>query len=210
MNDKDDQQWLDALAGKPDTSAATETNAQATALRAAMLARRAALEHETANADPAEFARLQARLRRESLLTTTSTSTKQVNTTWLSALLGKWLPDGGSASTLPIWSLAANVVLAVAVLVQLGLPSTSPDDATDVLRSGTATVLLVGNPDARLAELTAGLDLAKAHYVVLRKATGELQLIVQANDATVEYLQTQRVEPRVIEGLVVIGLRSAK
>jgi hypothetical protein len=209
MTDKDDQQWLNALAGKPDADSEAVTTAQAHALRSAMLARRSALEHDTANADPAEFARLQARLKREGVLTTNSTSATQATTPWLSALLGKWLPGSG-ASTLPLWSLAANVVLAVAVLVQLGLPGTSPDNATDVLRSGTATVLLVANPEARLAELTAGLDLVKAHYVVLRKATGELQLIVQADAGARDYLQTQRVEPRVSEGIAVIALRNAR
>jgi hypothetical protein len=210
MTDKDDQQWLDALAGKPDASADSVTNAQAQALRTAMVARRAAIEHATANADPAEFERLRARLQREGLLTDSNATTKTQHTPthWLGKLLGKWLPSaGGGSSAIPVWSLAANVVLGVAVVVQMGVFSTTPDTEADVLRGGPATVLLVPNPEARLAELSAGLDQAKAHYVVLRKPLGELQLLVQADVAALDYLQSQRIEPKVTEGVAVVALR---
>lgn len=210
MTDKDDQQWLDALAGKPDASADPMTNAQAQALRTAMLARRAAIEHATANANPAEFERLRARLQREGLLTDTkaTTNTQQAPAHWLGKLLGKWLPFAGSGSfAIPLLSLAANVVLGVAVVVQMGLFGTTPNTDADVLRGGPATVLLVANPEVRLSELSAGLDQAKAHYVVLRKATGELQLLVQADVAALDYLQSQRIEPKVTEGVAVVTLR---
>jgi hypothetical protein len=68
-------------------------------------------------------------------------------------------------------------------------------------------MLLVPNPEARLAELTAGLDQANARFVVLRKASGELQLLVQADGAALDYLLSQRIEPQVREGVAVIGLR---
>jgi hypothetical protein len=211
MTDKDDQQWLDALAGKPDASADSVTNAQAQALRTAMVARRAAIENATANADPAEFERLRARLQREGLLTDTKATTQQAPAHWLGKLLGKWLPSaGGGSFAIPLLSLAANVVLGVAVVVQMGVFSTTPNTEADVLRGGPATVLLVPNPDARLAELTTGLDQAKAHYVVLRKPLGELQLLVQADVAALEYLQSQLIEPKVSEGVAVVVLRKGR
>lgn len=208
MTDKDDQQWLDALAGRPDASADPITNAQAQALRTAMVARRAAIEHATQNADPAEFERLQARLRREGLLTKADADRNTAPGNWLSALLDKWMPAaGGGSSAIQRWSLVANVVLGVAVVVQLGMLGTAVNNEADVYRGGTATVMLVPNPTARLAELTTGLDQAKAHYVVLRKPSGELQLLVQADDAALDYLGTQRIEPQVNEGVAVIALR---
>lgn len=208
MTDKDDQQWLDALAGRPDASADPVTNAQAQALRTAMMARRAAIEHATQNADPAEFERLQARLQREGLLTKGDPETNIAPGNWLSALLDKLMPAGGrGSSAIPRWSLVANVVLGVAVVAQLGLFGTDVNNDADVMRGGTATVLLVPNPAARLAELTAGLDQAKAHYVVLRKPSGELQLLVQADDAALDYLLSQRIEPQLNEGVAVITLR---
>lgn len=214
MTDRDDQQWLDALAGKPDANADAVTNAQAQALRTAMVARRAALEQATANAAPEEFERLRARLQREGLLTDAkagaTTSTQPSPTNWLGKLLGKWLPTaGGGSFAIPVLSLAANVVLGVAVVVQMGLFSTAPDTDAEVLRGGPAKPLLVANPEARLAELTAGLDQAKGHYVVLRKPSGELQLLVQADVAALDYLQSQRIEPKVSEGVAVIVVRKA-
>jgi len=208
MTDKDDQQWLDALAGRPDASADSATNAQAQALRTAMMARRAAIEQATQNADPAEFERLQARLQREGLLTKAGANTDTPSVNWLNALLNKWMPAaGGGGAALPRWSLVANVVLGVAVVVQLGMLFSTTDTETDVLRGGPATVLLVANPTARLAELSTGLDQAKAHYVVQRKPSGELHLLVQADAAALDYLLSQRIEPMVSEGVAVIALR---
>ena len=208
MIDKDDQQWLDALAGRPDASADSATNAQAQALRTAMMARRAAIEQATQNADPAEFERLQARLQREGLLTKAGANTDTPSVNWLNALLNKWMPAaGGGGAALPRWSLVANVVLGVAVVVQLGMLFSTTDTETDVLRGGPATVLLVANPTARLAELSTGLDQAKAHYVVQRKPSGELHLLVQADAAALDYLLSQRIEPMVSEGVAVIALR---
>ena len=208
MTEKDDQQWLDALAGKPHAGANSAASAQATALRNAMLTRRAALEQATANIEPAEFERLQSRLQREGLLPKAGAHTKQASTNWLGALLGKWLPAAGSGSSaIPLWSLAANVVLGVVVVVQMGLFGSAPNTDADVLRSGQTTVQLHPNPEARLAELVAGLDQAKAHYVVLRKPSGEVHLLVQAEDAAFDYLLSQRLEPKVNEGVAVIVLR---
>jgi hypothetical protein len=208
MTDKDDQQWLDALAGRPDAGADSVTNAQAQALRTAMMARRAAIDQATLDADPAEFERLQARLQREGLLTKLDANRDKSPGNWLSSLLNKWIPDtGGGSSAIPRWSLVANLVLAVALVVQLGMLGTAANKEADVLRGGTATVLLVPDPTARLAELTIGLDQAKAHYVVLRKPSGELHLLVQADEAALDYLLSQRIEPQVIEGVVVIALR---
>jgi hypothetical protein len=206
MTDKDDQQWLDALAGRQDASADPITNAQAQAIRTAMIVRRAELELSQENTDSPEFYRLQERLQREGFLSAAEANKRPVN--WLVTLLGKLRPHGtGGSSAIPFWSLAANVVLGVVVVVQLGLWVTTANPDADVLRGGTSTVLLVPDPEARLAELTAGLDHAKARFVVLRKASGDIQLLVQADDAALEYLLSQRIEPQVRESVAVIGLR---
>jgi hypothetical protein len=208
MTDKDDQQWLDALAGRSDASADPVTNAQAQALRTAMLARRAAIEQATQNTVPAEFERLKARLLSEGLLTKTDTKSSTVTGNWLSTLLDKWISvSGKGSSAIPRWSLVANVVLGITVVAQLALLGTAANKAADVLRGGASTVLLVPDPMIRLTELTAGLDHVKARYVVLSKPSGELQLLVQADDAALDYLLSQRIEPQVNEGVAVITLR---
>lgn len=63
---KDDQDWLDALAGKPDPGADADTNRRAAALRGAMLDSR---EKEIASGSPDDgLDRLLFRLRREGLM----------------------------------------------------------------------------------------------------------------------------------------------
>jgi len=205
MTDNDDEKWLNALAGKPDPQADPLTNAQAAAVRAAMIARRNALEEATASADPAAFEKLQTRLRREGLLHDANDAAPKGVGAWLA----KWLPFGNSgASPLPLWSLAANMVLAVVVVVQSGLLETgSADSDATVLRGGEATVLLVANPEARLSELSAGLSAAKVKFVVRRKPAGVVHLIVQEESAAFEYLDSQRIEPKWVDGVAVIELR---
>jgi len=205
MTNNDDEKWLNALAGKPDVHADPLANAQAAAVRAAMIARRTALEQATANADPTEFEKLQSRLRREGLLRDANDAAPKGVGAWLA----KWLPFGNSgASPMPRWSLAANMVLAVVVVVQSGLLDRgSADNDANVLRGGEATVLLVPNPEARLSELSAGLSAAKVKFVVRRKPSGVLHVIVQEDQAAFDYLDAQRIEPKWAEGIAVIELR---
>lgn len=203
MNYLDDEQWLAALAGKPDPAAPAATNAQAHAVRKAMLARRAEIEAATEQLDPAELQRLQDRLEKEGLLSSPQQSQRKLPG-WLSKLLP--MKDGHVAA-IPVWSLAANVVLAVVVVVQMGRwGAVQPE--TDVLRGSQGTVLRVANPQARLAELAAGLDAAKARYVVQRTPEGELVLYVQADDAALDYLIAQRIEPQAKDGLIIIRLKA--
>jgi hypothetical protein len=206
MNDKDDQQWLDALAGRANANADPATTAQAQALRTAMLARRYAIEQATQHADPAEFEALRARLQREGLLNATVSNAKQPS--WLGALWQKVSPSLTGSVAVPLWSVAATVVLGIGVVVQIGLLGNGGMDEANVMRGGSATVLVVANPAARLVELSTGLTQANAHYVVLKKGNGEIQLIVQADDAAMVYLQSQRLTPTVREGVVVVVLRS--
>lgn len=203
MNNKDDEKWLEALAGKPDISADSAINAQAQALRRAMLDRREGLELAYEKFDSGEFQRLQTRLQREGLLNQARTNQK-----WLPDWLQKHLPSkNGQVAALPIWSLGVNAVLAVVVVVQLGVSGNAPSQQ-DVLRGDQGTVLRVVDPQARLSELMFGLDAAKARYVIQRTTEGELILLVQADDAALDYLITQRMVPQVKDGLIVIRIKS--
>jgi hypothetical protein len=203
MNKKDDEYWLEALAGNPDISADSAINAEAQALRRAMLKRRDALELAYENLDSGEFQRLQTRLQREGLLTKDRTNQK-----WLPDWLYKHLPSkNGQVAALPIWSLGVNAVLAVVVVVQLGVSGNAPSQQ-DVLRGDQGTVLRVIDPQAKLSELMLGLDAAKARYVIQRTPEGELKLLVQVDDAALDYLIEQRMVPQVKDGLIVIRIKS--
>ena len=203
MNEKDDDQWLAALAGKPDISADSAINAQAQALRRAMLKRREGLELAYEKFDSGEFQRLQSRLQREGLQTKARTNQK-----WLPDWLHKYLPSkDGQVAAFPIWSLGVNAVLVVVVVVQLGVSDNAPSQK-DVLRGDQGTVLRVVDPQARLSELMLGLDAAKARYVIQRTPEGELILLVQADDASLDYLIDQRIGAQAKDGLIVIRLKN--
>ena len=206
MQDKDDQQWLEALAGQPDAAADPATTTQAQALRAAMVARRAAIEHTAQHADPAEFGRLQARLQGEGLLH--DSAAKQQPGGWLQAMRDVWRPIVGGSVTLPRWGVAFTVVLGVALALQVALPGRQED--ADVLRGGTATVLVVADPEARLAELTLGLNQVKAMYAIDRLDNGVIQIRLKADAQALTFLQSQRISPTIQNGLAVIALRTVK
>lgn len=66
--DKENQQWLDAIAGKPDASADPTLNQQATVLRQALIKRNQEIITAIPEADPAGYERLLAELQRQGLL----------------------------------------------------------------------------------------------------------------------------------------------
>lgn len=206
MQDKDDQQWLDALAGHPDAAADPTTSAQARTLRTAMVARRNAIEHATKHADPAEFARLEARLQSEGLLH--DTPAKQHAGGWLQAVRAVWLPIVGGSVAVPRWGVAATVILGVTLALQVALPGHKED--ADVLRGSTATVLVVADPEARLAELTQGLNQVKAIYAIDRLDNGTIQIRVKADAQVLIFLQSQRISPIIQNGFGVLALRTVK
>jgi hypothetical protein len=92
-----DAPWLVALAGRPDPQADPVVNAQALALRAALLRREARLDARVPPADETLLQQLQFRLRRE-------------------GLTGRH-PAVAVAARWPVWGLAATVVLGVALYV---------------------------------------------------------------------------------------------
>ena len=171
-----------------------------------MVARRTAIEHATQYADPAEFARLQDRLQREGLLR--DSPAKQHAGGWLQAARDVWLTIVGGSVAVPRWGVAATVVLGVALALQVALPGGQED--ADVLRGGTATVLVVADPEARLAELTLGLNQVKAMYAIDRLDNGVIQIRVKADAQVLTFLQSQRISPTIQNGLAVIALRTVK
>lgn len=182
--DPADSHWLAALAGQPDPLADAAANRQALALRQALQARSARLAQDTPRADAALFEQLQFRLRREGLLGS-SVGSRQ------------W----------PVWGLAASVLVGLVWLTQVDGLFKRDDDGNATLRGGgQATVLLVADPEARLAELLAGLRAAGAQPQVDRQAAGRIRLQVMASPAVLDYLGTQRIAPALVEGQVLLTL----
>lgn len=207
MNKQDDEQWLAALAGRPDPSADPATNAQANAMRSAMLARREQLERDAQRVDSGEFLSLQSRLKREGLLhqdPMEEQDSKIKNLlTWLTNLLSIQMDH---PSTIKNWSLAANLVLIFIVAAQFLTPNTPKPESSETLRNRPEVVLRVTNPEIRLNELTNALIERKARYIVKRKPTGEIELLIELNDASIDYLIEQRIEIKAVDGIASVSI----
>ena len=185
--DKEDAQWLSALAGQADTDAKTNVNQQAEALRRALKARSDLLASRVPAADEAQYQQMLFRLRREGLASS--------NRGWRNPML---------------WGLAATIVMGVGVVIQMG--GLNPDGyENDVLRGAEhATVLIVADPEARLVELQTGLQIAGEVPKIDRLANGQIVLTVKATEKVLSYLLTQRLEPEISGGYSVLKLTPTK
>ena len=106
---------------------------------------------------------------------------------------------------IPLWGVAAVMVIVIAVVIQTGTPTKSVQDTTNnilVTRGGTATVLIVDDPQARLAELQAGLRDVKANFEVKKLEENRWQVDIKADKASLTYLDAQRISPTVKDGTV--------
>lgn len=183
LPDSEDAQWLDALAGKPSATADPKLNQQALAVRDALLARSRRLDNAVPQADDVQFQQLQFRLRREGLTNS--------HRPWHKP---------------PAWGLAASVVLAVAVVVQMSGVLHDKDESMILRGDGQATVMIVTDPEARLAELIAGLKVTGVEPKVERLGQGRIVLKLQSTQPVLDYLETQRISPMVNDGQIVLRL----
>lgn len=230
-SDREDEQWLAALAGRPDPTADPATNLQAESLRRALQAQSASLEQSVPSASEAKYQRLLFRLRQERLPIETMRGDAGTVAVWRgrSSTPAKSLGEPSDFEEyeipsfllvndhrkdairkrrrLQVWATAALVVLSVGVVVQIGGRFVGQDDEIATLRGGgKATVLVVANPDMRLAELLAGLKAAGEDASVKRDADGRIMLTVKPSDKVLDYLGTQRIEPVVVDGAITLVL----
>ena len=185
--DKENEQWLAALAGKVDPAADSMLNQQAESLRRALKARSNLLTSQVPLADDAQYQQMLFRLRREGLASSSRG--------WRNPML---------------WGMAATIVMGVGVVIQMG-NFDSDGYEKDILRGAEhATVLIVTNPETRLVELQAGLQIAGEVPKIDRLANGQIVLTVKATEKVLAYLLTQRLESEVSEGHLVLRLEPSK
>ena len=191
--DADDAAWLAALAGRPDPEADPALSQQALALRQALIRRREALQQTVPAADEALLRTLQQRLRSEGLDGASSSARR--------------LP---MPANMPLWSLAATVLLGVGALLQLDGALREQSQA-DVLRGGdTRTVeLAVAQPEQALAQWLAELP-SQADPRVRRLADGRIELDLAARPEVLDALAAKRLEPLPRDGRVRLVLRPSR
>jgi hypothetical protein len=185
--DKEDEQWLSALAGRPALDADPQVNRQAEALHRALKARSEMLETQVPKADAAQYQQILFRLRKEGLTSS--------HRNWQSPML---------------WGMAATVVLGIGVVFQMGGLHHDQDDANTLRGGGQSTVLIVNEPEVRLAELLAGLRAAGEEPSIKREADGRIVLTAKGTEKVLDYLTGQRIEPTLAQGKLTIELRSVK
>lgn len=184
--EKEDEQWLNALAGQPDPDANRKVNLQASSLRRALIAQKKLIDAEVPIADAIQYERLLFRMRKEGLTGTSRLWTKPL-----------------------LWGMVATVVLGVSVVVKMGGLYPDPSDK-DILMGGSSTVLIVEQPEVRLAELMAGIRSAGEEPTIKRESEGKISLTVKATEKVLDFLYAQRIEPMVHQGTVTIELQRVR
>lgn len=202
--DREDAQWLDSLAGRPDASADPITNTQANALRHALQKRKARLDAMVPHVDEIQYQQLLFRLRQEGL---TGKQSSWSGVMQWGRTKGQLAARVMSTHNTLAWGVAATAVLVIGVALQMNTLQQGQDTSRmrDVFRSG-GTVLIVSNPKARAEELQAGLRSVGAETNVIIGPADQFQLRFKSSAAALEYLNTQRIEPAEVEGFVTLTI----
>lgn len=184
---KEDEQWLNAVAGRSDPNADAKLIQQAESLRRVLKARSSLLVNQVPEADDVQYQRLLFRLRREGLNTSSQG--------WRNPML---------------WGIAATTFLCVGIVFQMGGFNFNGEDKDILMGGGHETVLIVTDPEARLIELQAGLQAIGVIPKVERLANGPIILTVKATDEVMAYFLTQRLPPDISGGYFVLKLTPTK
>jgi hypothetical protein len=203
----EDQQWLDALAGREASD--PHLNAHAQVVRHALHQRRQQIEVDAAQDRSEELFRLRTRLQQEGLIRSEGTPTKS----WFEKLLA-WLTlgskaHGGTIGTASILSrvIPVTILLALAgAAIWLSIQGRVQQIDERLIYRGDPNVvtLLVDDPEQRAKALEAELKaLPGAVKSQALKPKGWL-LQVQDSNSVRDYLATQRIEGVVVNGQITL------
>ena len=203
-NNREDAQWLDSLAGRPDPTADPIANAQASALRIALQKRKAKLDEMVPQIDDSQYQQLLFRLRQEGL---TGKQNSWIDVIQWGRAKGQLAARVMASHNTIAWAIGATAVLVIGVTLQMNLLQQGQDASRmhDAFRSG-GTVLIVSNPKARAEELQAGLKSAGIETTVITGPDGQFQLRFRSSASALEYLNNQRIEPTEIDGFIILKI----
>lgn len=200
---KEDQDWLDSLAGKSPKDVDPVVLAEALAVRKALASRKDEIETDAARVGDSGLDEIRTRLKREGLMGSSDRATQKHD--WLAHIKGLFgLGSGtGSANMVPFWGVAATLALAIFLTMQLPLPE--PDESMIVRGDAHATTLIVENPEVRANELVAEINALSLDAVQMtRLGDGSIQLLIRDSEPVLDYLLAQRIEAIAVEGNVKI------
>lgn len=213
---KEDQQWLDALAGQEVPN--SQLNSQAQVLRSALQQRRLEIETDAGKDRSNELESLRSRLQREGLIRTKAEASK----TWIEKCIEWFFPGSHSHGRNTGTSLSLTRAIPVALLmviatgaVWLAFQSKTPQIDERLIYRGDPNVvsLLVNDPEQRANELAIGLK--AIHGIVTVQALKPSGWLLQVQDTNLvrEYLAAQRIEAIAVNGqvtLLVLQVENAK
>lgn len=233
--DRDDEDWLQALAGEPRQGADSFTNSQATAVRNALSRRAKVLEKDVAEPSEAGYHRLLFRLKREgyigpdadkkhlSNLPANDEFSDYANT----GTYGTYdLPpamrsarqrspedhQGKSTQVLPkkTWwnpalGMAAVFVLGAALIFYMQVGGHKEEDPF-AMRSGKAVVLIVQDQNEKVMQLVDTLNPLGGNVKISREADGSVSLLIKATDEVLLELAGQQIQPEVKDGYIKISV----
>lgn len=191
-NPNEDQDWLDALAGKPNPNADPEVTRRATLLRQAIQRHDAAIGVHDFDVE-AELQKLKFRMRREGL----SGDVQHMTIKNRFGLIAASLSINRHVAQ---YAMAASVVLAVGLMVITYHPQETMQNEADIMKGGNQQIVLAPDPEARLKQLTTELDQLGIKYQVERKE-GKILLKAQGvdpfKDDVVNFLERNHITPPV-------------
>jgi hypothetical protein len=200
---KEDQDWLDALAGNPPQGMDRVASAQALAVRKALVSRRETIESDVMTRGDNGINEIRARLQREGLMGVPERSQLK-NAWWGRAMDSVGFGSGaGGVKAIPIWGVAAMLLIGALLTFQIRGPQT--EEALVYRGDPNATTLIVENPELRANEIIAGVNKVAPDAVAMQRLEdGRIGLTIKDSQSAQDYLSTQRIEAVAVAGVIKI------
>lgn len=196
---KEDQEWLDALAGKVNYGPQTASQIEADAVRRALTARRDSIEKDALNFDPRRLEPIKIKLRKEGFLKDKSAKSSNPLVSFIQGLTST---GSGTAVVQKIGVIA--VILFVGFALRVTYFGPKNDDVMLLRGDANVTYIIDGNVENKVNELVTGLKDIKAEFTQEQESYGKVAIKIRSSDAVLAYLSEKRIDPKVIDGYISI------
>lgn len=196
---KEDQEWLDVLAGKVNDGPQTAPQIEADAVRRALTARRDSIEKDALNFDPRKLEAIKIKLRKEGFLQDKSAKSSNPLVSFIQGLTST---SSGTAVIQKIGVIA--VILFVGFALRVTYFGPKNEDAMLLRGDANVTYIIDGNVENKVNELVTGLKDIKAEFTQEQESYGKVAIKIRSSDAVLAYLSEKRIDPKVIDGYISI------
>jgi hypothetical protein len=184
MENKEDKDWIDALAGKTSPNADPKVVQRATLLRQAIQKQNAALGLSDVEVE-AGIQKMMFRLRRDEI--------------------GRVEPRKFINDRYAQFAIAASIILTVGLTMRVYLHDQPIQNEAEIMRGGSdRQLVLTPDPETRLNQITTELDRLGIKYQIERKE-GKILLLAHGVDPTKDdvagFLQRNHITPPVQDSL---------